>query len=846
MTSDSSTAAQPLSRHEYTCLILELVLLSLVAWSYQLDAAHRLPVALAIVTVGFAVHARIAPERRLAWFLAISVACFVLVLGAAHAAAVLVLASLVVLIVTAHVPGRVRLLLLGLLAGALLWFQSRIPGAVWAAFGSIVMFRVASYLFCVRQERAPSGGLMAWSYFLLLPNAFFLLFPVIDYTTWRQSYYSSNRPRIYQTGIHWIAVGVGELLVYRLIKNELLPEPLEIRTLGSLAVFLAMNYGLYVYVSGTFHVICGILHLFGFELPRTHDNYFLASSFTDIWRRINIYWKDFLMKVVFLPSFYSLRTRGVELAIVLAALWVFFWTWLAHAWQQFWLLGVFPLRPGEALLWGVAGAAVAVNAVVDYRKTTRPRRPDRRHPAARGAVHGLQVALVFSCVSLFWSHWTHPEVSQLMMAALLDHITSPANPAWLTISVSNIAALVGFFALAAVAGAIRSLLRDPKTNVPRRLRERFSAANSPSFDASVALHIAPLAMLLMLSQTVAMAPVGPWFSQAITGLKVERLTRGEAIAGVNGYYEQLSAGSVHAGPLLTASARGPANEIYLFSDMTRRRSDVLEFDLIPGWSGSYGGAALSINRWGMRDRDRALEKTPGTFRIAVVGSSVVMGAGVEDHQTFARLVENQLNLEHGRSGRRFEVLNFGMGKMSAIQRRALIQRRVVKFSPDLILYFAHQDERDAPLERMVTAIRNSVDLEDNCLTDLIRGLQIPPETAEVLIFAKVNEILDRVLSCTYGAIAEAGRPTGAPVAFVYLPMPSTEDTAFQPDVLLSLARKSGLMTADLSTWAEGRAAGDVLISLRDHHPNSLGHELIAARVKQLLLQGPLMSLNREE
>ena len=43
-------------------------------------------------------------------------------------------------------------------------------------------------------------------------------------------------------------------------------------------------------VSGQFHVACGMLHLFGHALPETHRRYLLAESFTDYWRRINIYW----------------------------------------------------------------------------------------------------------------------------------------------------------------------------------------------------------------------------------------------------------------------------------------------------------------------------------------------------------------------------------------------------------------------------------------------------------------------------------------------------------------------------------------------------------------------------
>jgi hypothetical protein len=100
-------------------------------------------------------------------------------------------------------------------------------------------------------------------------------------------------------------------------------------------------------------------------------------------------------------------------------------------------------------------------------------------------------------------------------------------------------------------------------------------------------------------------------------------------------------------------------------------------------------------------------------------------------------------------------------------------------------------------------------------------------------------VLDRALNCTYGAIAEAGRSARSSVLFVYLPLPSEEESQFRPDQVLSPAKNAGFITADLSTWAEGRAAKDVLVSVRDHHPNALGHELIAARVKELLLREPL-------
>ena len=77
--------------------------------------------------------------------------------------------------------------------------------------------------------------------------------------------------------------------------------------LASLSCYLVCNYLLYLQVSGQFHIACGMLHLYGFQLPETHHNYLLATGFTDYWRRINIYWKDFMVRLFFNPVVFRLK-----------------------------------------------------------------------------------------------------------------------------------------------------------------------------------------------------------------------------------------------------------------------------------------------------------------------------------------------------------------------------------------------------------------------------------------------------------------------------------------------------------------------------------------------------------
>ena len=51
----------------------------------------------------------------------------------------------------------------------------------------------------------------------MLPNYYFLLFPVIDFQTHRQTYFQRDIHDIAQQGIVWIARGTMQLLLYRLI-----------------------------------------------------------------------------------------------------------------------------------------------------------------------------------------------------------------------------------------------------------------------------------------------------------------------------------------------------------------------------------------------------------------------------------------------------------------------------------------------------------------------------------------------------------------------------------------------------------------------------------------------------
>ena len=128
------------------------------------------------------------------------------------------------------------------------------------------------------------------------------------------------------------------------------------------------NYLLYLHVSGQFHMACGMLHLFGYQLPETHHRYLLATSFTDYWRRINIYWKDFMVRIFFNPVVFRLKRWPQPAALAAATAVVFLATWLLHGYQLYWLRGSWGFTVPDALFWGTLGVLVAINVQLDARR----------------------------------------------------------------------------------------------------------------------------------------------------------------------------------------------------------------------------------------------------------------------------------------------------------------------------------------------------------------------------------------------------------------------------------------------------------------------------------------------
>ena len=101
----------------------------------------------------------------------------------------------------------------------------------------------------------------------------------------------------------------------------------------------------------------------------------------------------------------------------------------------------------------------------------------------------------------------------------------------------------------------------------------------------------------------------------------------------------------------------------------------------PHHRGCFNGE-IKVNRWGMRDRERSIKKQEGTYRIALLGDSLIEGAHVLPEEVVNIKMEELLS-RRGYSS--IEVLNFGLGGIGTTQEFLIYENHVRRFQPDLVL-----------------------------------------------------------------------------------------------------------------------------------------------------------------
>ena len=796
-------------------LLVQLGLIALVLRQFQVESAAFRRLFLLVIG-GFALHALLPIRYRLPFFLALSLAGIGLVLGPENTAWLVVIG--VCLIGICHLP-IAYFLRVGLLVavGALLaaqrvdWIGAPWSDAIWPILGSMFMFRLIVYMYDLRHETEPPSPWRSLSYFFMLPNVCFPLFPVIDYKAFRRNYFDRDAYETYQIGVDWIARGVLHLILYRLVYYHFTLAPSEVHSVGDLLQYLISNFLLYLRVSGLFHLVVGMLYLFGFRLPETHHLYFLASSFTDFWRRINIYWKDFMLKIFYYPAYFQLKRLGATWALILATLFVFTMTWTLHAYQWFWLRGTGLLVSQDVLFWTILGVLVVVNALHESRHG-RDRVLGKRSSSwqSRIALSAKTVA-TFSVICTLWSFWTAESVPQWLS------LWTDLGMGFSAKALLAAAFLVGVMVIPLIAGPTMATVKKP---VDRRHLWRGSLAT---------------AVLLVVMAAMGMDPVysklGATVETTVQSLRSAHLSRLDSANLQRGYYENLLHVDRFNSQLWEVYMKQP-NKVLDFETgpLKQYTGGFEQYVLKPSFVYSNDGMTITINRWGMRDKDYERVPPPGTYRMAMLGPSNVMGWGVGDGETFEALLEDRLNREPAAEGwRHYEILNFGVPGYDPPQRLVMFER-ALGFSPNAVIYVATGREASLAARYVGDAARKGVAIPYDFMRDAVTKAGVTSAMDETSAEKRLAPYRHEILSGIYGRIVAECRQHGIVPIYVFLPQVREGAWEEETPEALRTAEAAGFVMIDLSKIYQGQDLASVRVSESDDHPNRLGHQLVAERL----------------
>ena len=795
---------------------VQLALLALIVRTFDIENAAFFRV-MEVACAGFVVN-HLAPSRfRLPVFALISLAGIYWVMGRTNAIEIIALG--LVLIGLAHLPVRFALRVVLILAVGAAYAAMRInalhtpvSNAIWPIFGAMFRFRLIVYLYDLHNHAAPVGLWRSLAYFFMLPNVCFPLFPVVDYKHFCRSYYDTDDTRIYQTGVEWMFRGVLQLILYRWVYQHMVGPEAVVTSLDA-AKFVVSAFLMYLKISGSFHVIVGMMHLFGFNLTQTNNRYFLSESFTDYWRRINIYWKDFLQKVFFNPIYFRLNKRmGATASLVLATLVAFFVTWALHSYQWFWIRGKFPVVWQDIVFWSVMGLLVLGNMLWEN-KHGRQRALKKKISARDELMLALRTVGTFIVICFSWVIWSSESIGEFgMILKKLLHFDA-RSLLWIVGSLALlgvIAVLVARSERAKLGGALAKLKKPAPFWMP-------------------AYQVAASCVVILF---IAYAPlrfhVDPRVSNVVDNLKTSSLNARDKQMLDRGYYEDLTNVVRFNSDLGDLYNQKPPNWDRCWALHAVKGFPNYEF--MPNKHVWHKGAMMTINRWGMRDRDCEQKGAPGTYRIALTGASHQMGTGVEDNEVFDNLVEDRLTGEHASTDhKRYEILNFSVSGYGPIQELAYLDQRIFPQFEFNALMFTSIDDVYWSVKDLVDVTTHDLPMTYQPLLDIVHKEGLTKESSYAECVQKLTPHAEEILAWVYGAIAQRCHDHGATPIFVVVPITGKTDAVLDArvDKSIEIAKAAGFVIMDCRRAYDGIDPAKRWIAPWDSHPNAECHKMLA-------------------
>lgn len=672
--------------------------------------------------------------------------------------------------------------------------------------GSMFMFRLFIYMYELKHGTTPATFWQRLSYFFLFPNHCFLLFPIIDYKIYLKTYYSRTDTEIWQKGIRWMLRGIIHLICYRIIYFHLLISPAEVVDLNTLLQFMTCSYALVLRLSGLFHFIVGLLCMFGLDLHPVFNNYFLSTSFVDVWRRINTYWREFIMKIFFYPLMFKLKKKITMNLLPATMILVFIITWAMHNYQWFWIRGYFPLTIMDITFWTVLGICITLNSMWIEKNLDKPKKQLKE--SIRYPLNILKIIGIFLFMSVMWSLWGSNSLDEWRYLLSKGQNTSASE---IEIILAILLAIIIIGCLA------QKIIAYPE------VKKIFTI--SPHLTLGLTLPVILVLVTLTFKEVKNNLPAGA--REFISSVSDENLNEDDRKANERGYYKALIDGEDNTERGLWEVNIKRPNKFSSLDKIYIRTNGLLPRIYRPDTKVQVDNYTLQTNSLGLRDKEYTLKRPEETFRIALLGGSYEAGAGVSNNEIFEYLVEEKLNKENTDSvHKHFEIMNFAEPGYHLVQHVELCNTKIFRYEPNAVIYVAHSGE-DWRLQGFISdLIKTGTDLKYPFLKEVKEISGVKQTMSDIEIKERLAPFIDQIIQWSYIQIITECKKNNAVPVWAYLPTTADSVTIADLEKIKGYATKLGFVIMDLKDVYGTTDRKSIALSESDSHPNAEGHRLI--------------------
>jgi len=647
---------------------LTLILLIWICNFYNLEVNLGIPKLFTIALLGFLFNHFISNKYQFWLLFTLGVAASFVVLNPLNVLILYLVGIILFFLLDPQLAKKIRIIMLIGVVAVLTYIRSQynfdfVQSRMWVILASIFIFRTIIYFKRTVEIKDDVPIVMRFNYFFLFPNIFVPLFPIVDYKDYITCLSKKEERNIQIDGINLICLGVIQLFIYRILYTYFLPNLGNITNLKTLLIYIGINYLLVFRLMGMLNVSVGILRLFGFNLLEIFNNIFIATSVSDFFRRLNIYWKEFLLNHFYYPLYFRFRKLGMFRALGISAVITFVFNWFFHAYQWFWILGTSPIRWTDTIFWTLFSIVAIVEMLYQAKNPKKS-----KNEFVQWLLWPIKVMLTFSFIAVIWSLWTSPGLSfwfQTVSNGFLAENQSFAFIFWAIL-------IIYLFAL-----LYKKYINEKFENIFARNKLQYQFFN-----------VVILSVFFLFTFSSFTSLVSSDLSEEILQFAKAEKNTDDISSEAEGYYDgilEFNIGSANWDSALEED-KLERSEYRNLKSIRIELEDLRSYNFKPNSKFIKEDLLFETNAFGLRDREYATKPKGKITRIAFVGGSPEAGLNISNDEILENIVEDSLNLLLSNKEEGFEILNFSHNGYTGAHYKSCLEYDVKNSNSEYVMF----------------------------------------------------------------------------------------------------------------------------------------------------------------